>query len=223
MKRLNNVGSGAPFLLLVVMSLLFLASTAFGIWAFASREDFKKNTDKKIEAAVEVAKKQTASEKDNEFVEKEKQPLKSYMAPEAYGSLSFSYPKTWSALVSETSEGNAPVDGYFYPNFIPGAPTTNSSKVAYALRALITATTYDTVAKTFNTAATAGKVKISPFAAEKVPSVVGLRVDGEVVQGKQGAMVIFPLRDKTIEVWTESAEFAQDFNKSILPTLSFIP
>ena len=47
---------------------------------------------------------------------------------------------------------------------------------------------------------------VAPFAAAKVPSVVGVRVDGQINSLKTGTMIVLPLRDKTIELWTEAQE-----------------
>ena len=63
---------------LIVTVLFLLVSIGFGAWAFMSREDYKNNVDQKIAAAQEVTKKETETAKDNEFLEKEKQPLKKY-------------------------------------------------------------------------------------------------------------------------------------------------
>lgn len=224
MKRLNNNGAATGLvLILVVTGFLFFVSLWFGLWAFTSREDFKNNVDKKVAAAVSVAQKQTASEKDNEFVEKEKQPLKSYQAPEAYGSLTFSYPKTWSSLIDESGGTGIPVNGYFYPNFIPGLGSAASLSVSYALRVQVSSTTYAAAVKAFDPQATSGQVKVIPFKPDKVAGVVGVRIDGTIVVGKQGAMVILPLRDKSIQVWTESNQFVPDFNGNILPSLTYSP
>src|SRR5688500_18705642 len=87
---------------LIVAGVLLLASLAFGLWAYSSRTDYKNNTDAKIATAVKVAEKETATDKDNEFIEREKQPLKGYQGPASYGTVSLKFPKTWSAYVDES-------------------------------------------------------------------------------------------------------------------------
>jgi hypothetical protein len=225
MKRLDSNGAATGLLvMLIVMALLFFGALGFGLWAFTSRQDYKSNSDKKSAAAVAIAQKETATAKDNEFVEKEKSPLKKYAAPEAYGSLSLNYPKTWSALINESGQGTNPVDGFFYPNFIPGSGGNAASTTAsYALRISVTSTSYDTIVKTFDGPAASGLAKVTSFKPDKVAGVAGVRVDGAIYPNKQGALVILPLRDKTIEVWTESTTFLNDFNTIILPSLTFVP
>ncbi len=230
MKKLDARGRiNALLFPLLLMTLLFLSTAGFAVWAFGSRGDYKANTDQKIAVAVEAAKIQEAEIKENDFAEREKFPLKSYDGPEAYGSIHIEYPKVWSALVDEgtqQSKAATPIDGYFYPDFLPNITATSSATtIAYALRMQVTSTAYDQVLKTVsgNNSVTAGKIKISPFKAEKVPSVVGVRVEGEIVTGKTGVMIILPLRDKTVQLWTEAEQFKDDFNNKILPTLTFVP
>jgi hypothetical protein len=82
---------------------------------------------------------------------------------------------------------------------------------------------YSSMMQQIASGATTGRGTIAPYALPKVPSVVGSRVDGSITPQKQGSMIILPVRDKTLEVWTESTSFLDDFNKNILPNMSFSP
>ncbi|MDB5163711.1 MAG: exported protein of unknown function [Candidatus Saccharibacteria bacterium] len=205
--------------LLVLFILLFLGAGGFGIWAYQGKQDYKNNVMPKINAAVAIAKKETETAKDNEFQEKEKYPLRSYAGPGAYGAPTVSYPKTWSAYVNESGNGSAPVDAYFHPSFVPAA----SLSVSYAIRLQVIPTAYDQVLKQFDSYVKLGTVKVTPYSFPKVSSIVGARLDGEIISKKSGSMVIIPLRDKTLKIWTESPQFVPDFNNIILPNFSFIP
>jgi len=57
----------------------------------------------------------------------------------------------------------------------------------------------------------------------KVPGVIGVKVTGALGNGKSGTMVVIPLRNMTLKLWTEAPSFQQDFNTNILPNLSFAP
>lgn len=205
-----------PFILVIV---ILLGVTGFSIWAYTSRQDYKTNVDKKIEQAVEKAKTQTATEKDTEFVEKEKLPLRTYRGPEAYGSLVVKYPKTWSAYVIEGGNSTNPVDGFFNPGYVPGV----DNSAVYALRVQVLPGSYSSELQRYSDFTTAGKVKIAPFKFPKVKGVVGSRINGEIDTGKQGSVILMPLRDKTLKVSTEATTFINDFNKNILPNLRFSP
>lgn len=199
--------------------VLLFGSLGFGAWAFIGRQDYKNNVDIKIADAVASAQKETSDKKDKEFDEKEKEPYRDYVGPPAYGSIDIKYPKTWSAYVDESSRSNTPVDGYFNPATVPGL----QSNASYAIRVKVTNTKYADDVRTFESVTKAGKVKVTPYSAPKVAGVVGIRLDGEVQTGKQGSMIILPLRDKTMRIWTESSKFVGDLDKIVLPNLVFIP
>ncbi len=204
---------------LVILVLLFLSASVFGIWAYSSRQDYKDNSDKKAAAAAQIATQQESTKKDNEFVEKEKSPVKTYQGPAAYGSLDISYPKTWSAYIVEADRSSMAVDGFFHPNFVPGV----QSQTAYALRVRVSSQSYEQEMKQFDGKVKGGKVTVTPYVAKNVPSVTGARVDGEINVSQKGSMILLPLRDKTIIISTEAEQFVGDFNSIILPTLKFVP
>lgn len=223
MKRLKKLDQAGvlnalliPFIMIMVF---FLAAAGFATWAFMSRQDYKNNSDSKVTKAVDVAKQQTSTQKDNEFVQKEKEPLKDYKGPEAYGSLDVKYPKTWGAYISEGKNSAMPIDGYFNPDFVPGI----ADGTIYALRVQVVSNTYASQLQQFSVLAKSGKVQVAPFKAAKVPSIVGSRIDGEIVIGKQGSMIILPIRDKTLKIYTEANQFKGDFNNIILPNFTFTP
>ncbi len=204
---------------LILFILLFLVAAGFGVWAFASQQDYKNNSDKKAAQAATLAVQQESTRKDNEFLEKEKSPLKTYQGPAAYGSLSVQYPKTWSAYVVESDRAAVPVDAYFHPGFVPGVLTQTS----FALRLQVSSQAYAAELKQFDALVKTGKVKVTPFVAKNVPNVTGVRIDGEIATSKKGSLVLLPIRDKTIKLSTESDQFISDFNNNILLNLKFVP
>ena len=220
MKRLDQRGAIDSWLIAFIVTLLItLIALGFGIWAFSGRQEYKNKVDEKIAIAVVDAETANSLKKDAEFAEKEKNPLRTYTGPATYGSLSISYPKTWSAYVDETAKSNLPLSGVLNPSFVPGL----QSNLPVALRFTVSSSNYSSVVKTFDSLVKTGKIKVTPYKADKVPNVIGVRLDGEILTGKQGSMIIVPLRDKTLQVWTESPQFVPDFNTIILPNLVFVP
>jgi len=220
MKRLDQRGAINAWLIAFIVTLLItLIALGFGLWAFSGRQEYKNKVDEKVAIAVADAETANSLKKDTEFAEKEKNPLRTYTGPATYGSLSISYPKTWSAYVDETAKSNLPLSGSLNPSFVPGL----QSNLPVALRFTVSSSNYSSVIKTFDSLVKAGKIKVTPYKSDKVPSVIGVRLDGEISIGKQGSMVIVPLRDKTLQVWTESPQFVPDFNTIILPNLVFVP
>lgn len=220
MRKLNAQGAINVLLIPLILALLaFFAAVGFGYWAYSGRQDYKNNVDEKIATAVDVAKKQAESDKDNEFIQKEKEPLKEYDGPSSLGSIVIKYPKTWSAYVDETGTGGTPLDGYFQPNFVPGVDGDSS----YALRVQVSNKTFADEAKRFDSDVKNGKVSSQPYKPVNVQDVVGLRLDGEIENNKQGIMILIPLRDKTIKLWTEADQYKADFENNILPNFTFSP
>ena len=220
MKKMNQQGAANAWLIAFVLTLvLLLGAVGFGFAMFSSRQDYKDNVDGKVAEAVQVAEQKLTEKKEAEFTEREKQPLKVYPGPEAYGSLKLSYPKTWAAYIDESGKGSNPLDGYLNPSFVPGV----QANPTIALRFQVMNTSYATAAKNLEPQVKAGKIKTTPFVAPKVAGVTGVRADGEIVSKKSGSMILLPLRDKTLKIWTESPQFIADFNDIIMANVTFIP
>lgn len=221
MKRGNQAGSISMLLIpLIVVVLLLLGASYFAYWAYNGRQDYKNNVATKVSAAVSTAI-QSEDAKDNaQFAQDEKQPLKTYSGPTTYGSIQLQYPRTWSGYVNEDASGQTDVDGYFSPNVVPDIEGQNST---FALRIQVLSESYSNVMQNYTTAISAKQVTAVPYSLPKVPSVIGTRLDGAIEQDKQGAMIILPLRNTTLIVWTEAMTYVGDFNNNILPNLSFSP
>ncbi len=204
---------------LVVSIILLIATASFAVWAYMERTDYKNNVEAKVKTAVGVAVKETETRKDNEFQEKEKQPLTNYQGPSAFGSILVKYPKSWSAYVDESGRGSAPVDGYFHPTTVPGT----QSGATYALRIQVVERSFSDEVKSFDSAVKQGKVRSQAYAPANVKNVVGVRIEGEIAPKQQGIIVLLPLRDKTVKLYTQSNQFFNDFNAHILPNFTFTP
>ncbi|MFZ1248869.1 MAG: hypothetical protein WAQ24_00945 [Candidatus Saccharimonadales bacterium] len=221
MKRVDNeAGSSTALLIgLIGVSLLFFGAAGFGVWAFMGRQDYKKNVDAKIATAVEANTKQVQLKDAKDYAEAVKQPLKPYIGPEAYGSVHINYPKTWSAYVVSGNSGQ-PLDMYAQQDVVPSVTDQNS---VFALRVQVMPRVYSQAITQYQALQKQGKITVAPYALPKVPTVTGLRIDGQITPTKRGSLVIMPMRDKTLTIWTESDQFLGDFNNIILPNASFSP
>jgi hypothetical protein len=215
--RSQNGAMNVAGLVAVLMTVLFIGAAVFGAMAFSGKQDYKNNTDKKIDIAVTAAVKSAQVKKDADFAEAQKSPVKSYQGSSTFGTVYFEYPKTYSGYV--ISNSSYPIDGMFYPGVVPGS----DDSVAFALRVQVLNTSYDSLVRQFDSDIKTGKVTALAFRAAKVPDVLGTRIDGEISSKKQGTIVLLPLRDKTLKIWTESKEFTAEFDKYVLPSLSFVP
>jgi hypothetical protein len=212
----NNRSFLIPFVVFLVLTLTF---SGLFVWAYMGRQDYKNNVTPKINDAVKVAVQQESSRKDNEFIEKEKSPVKTFKGSDTFGGITFNYPKTWSAYVVQSEKSTVPVDAYLHPDVVPDI----AGKTAYALRVRVLDKTYDTHLKSLESKIKQGKITLVAYNPVKQKAVVGARLDGEVNTGQKDHMIILPLRDKTIEISTESDQFKGDFEKIVLDSLNFTP
>jgi hypothetical protein len=221
MKSLDQRGLLNPLLVpLILLVVMVVGVGSFAIWAFSSRQDYKNNVDKKIIVAQVKTKQDTQAADAAQYAEEAKKPLSIYTGPPAFGNITVKYPRTWSAYVEENSKSNSPVNGYFSPGFVP---MTTDPKSAFALRVELTQQSYDQVMVPFNGLVQAKQATVAPYSLPKVPSAVGSRVEGQIEPNKQGVMLVLPLRNQTLKIYTEATQFKNDFDKVILPELTFQP
>ena len=205
----------------ILLTILFLAAAGFAYWAFASRQDYKNNSDAKSAAAVAANKQVVQAADAKQYAEAAKSPLVTYVGPDAYGSVHVVYPKTWSGYVDVTSQ-STPLNAYFHPDYVPAT----TSGQTYNLRVEVAATTYSRVLGLYSTQVGRGTITATPYSLPKVPGVVGTKLSGAIFQGANkgtGTMVLLPMRDKTLEIWTESNDYLNDFDTYVLPNMSFSP
>lgn len=208
----------------ILLSLMLIGATVFAFWAFGERQDYKNHSDKKAAAAVEIAKKEQSLADDRRFAEELKNPLKTYVGPESYGSVSIQYPKTWSAYISTASSGTAVLDAYFNPDVVPNpTPSSAGSQPAIALRVQVVNQTYNQVVNSNNSYVISGKLTATPYALPKMPDQIGMKFTGALSEKLNGTQIVLPLRDKTLIISTDTDQFLADFNNYILPNLTFVP
>lgn len=212
MHKLNQKGLINPLLVpLVLAVILLLAASGLSVYYYSQYVEQKDSNQPLIDAAVATAEEKQQDKLEAEFTEREKQPNKSYVAPSEFGSVRLQFPKTWSSYV-ETRGGD--IDYYGHPNYVP------ESGVNYALRMSVTTRPFATEIKAYDNEVKKGELKASAI---QISGTTGTRLDGMLTKDQQGAMVIFPLRDKTLKVWTENNDFKGDFDNIVLKSLTFVP
>lgn len=218
-------GTGSGTLIKIILGLLLLVALVFGGWAFSQMQHYKNDskqiTSKAVNSAVAAAQKDQQA-KD---AEADKQPFKVFQGSPTYGSLSFNYPKTWSAYV-DTSNQSEPINGYFYPDIVPGT----QSKTAYALRVELVSNDYAQTVQQFQSQISQGAVTARAYLPPKMQGVAnvtaGTYLSGQINsqdQTQKGNMLIIKVRDKTLQISTESNNFSADFNDTVLGSLTFNP
>jgi hypothetical protein len=223
-KHNQNGAVNGVVISLIFTILLLLGAIIFGAWAFSSRQDYKENTEGKVNLAVQAAVQQNSAKKDKQFAEDAKKPLKTYNGPEAFGSLIINFPKTWSGYVNATgtnNSGTGGLDSYFAPGVVP--PVSDQSSV-FALHVQVLNQSYSQVLQSFTSQQQNGKITISAYALPKVPKAVGVKITGQVSNRPTNVtMVVLPLRSQTLEIETDGTQYLNDFDTNILPNFSFSP
>ena len=220
--KLNQNGSSSNLLLpIVILSILLIASLIFAGWSFSGRQKYKNNTGQITASAVTAAEQQQQTKDAATYKLEAEQPLTTYDGPEAYGSLVVNYPKNWSSYVDTTNDSGSPVDGYFFPGTLPSV--NDNSATNFALRIQVESNSYSDTLQQYSSQQQAGLVTVSPYSLPKPPNVVGVKVVGTLLNNKSGTLIILPLRNTAVEIWSEGNQYLTDFNNNILPNFSFSP
>lgn len=204
----------------VLVTLFFFAAAGYGLMTFNQRQYYKNNIDEITQQTVAKSDKELNAQKDKEFAEKAKFPYNTYTSSAQTGNAILKYPRTWSAYVQEQAQGSLPVDAFFYPNFVPNV---QDNKTNFALRMRIVQQSYDSVLQQFSPQIQRGTVALQPYKPPNIQGVIGSRLDGAIMTQKQGTMVVMPVRDKTVQIWTESTDFNADYFNIILPNFTMTP
>ena len=105
-----------------------------------------------------------------------------------------------------------------------------NSKTAYALRLELVSTDYSQVVQQFSGLVKQGVVTAKAYLPPKVAGAAnvqpGTLFSGQTNQSdntQRGTLLAIQVRDKTLEISTQSNDYLNDFNNVILASLSFAP
>lgn len=197
----------------VLTGLLVVVLTGLTIWFFGLYSDYKNNADSKITTAVDQARADQQKADEQKFMEREKLPTRTFTGPADLGSVTFQYPRTWSAYVAENKSS---LEVYMHPDTVP--PVVNTQP--YALRVTVEDKQYDAVIRSYDGLVKKGSLRSNQASVE---GYSGIRLDGTFTKEREGSAVVFKVRDKTLTVATDSSVFQDDFNKTVLQSLKFNP
>jgi hypothetical protein len=209
----------------VVLTILLVISLIFGGWAFSKMQDYKTNSDKKTKAAVASAVLAAQQAQKVQDDQDNKSPNKTFQGSPTYGSISFNYPKTWSAYV-DTTNTSEPINAYFQPDVVPGI----QSKTAYALRLELLSTDYSQIVQQLSSQIQQGNLTAKAYLPPKLNGVTNVQ-PGTLFSGQinsqdttqRGTLLVIKVRDKTLQISTQSNNYLSDFNNTVLASLSFAP
>jgi hypothetical protein len=203
----------------VVLGVLVVGLVAFGAWSYQKYQDYKNNTDQKVSVAVDDAKTRQKQQLQAQFLEEEKKPTRKFSSPSTLGTVSFQYPKTWSVYVANDAKTDDQYDAYFNPEAVQ--PVQNDLQHPSALHVVVSTQEYSSILSNYTAMVQQKKLTAVPI---QLKAGNGMRFDGTFSDsGFQGAQIVFPLRDKTVQIYAENKQFIGDFNNIIIPSLNFIP
>lgn len=206
---------GAPTLAIIGLSVFTVAFAGLSIWAYMNYRDQKDNVDSKVSSAVAEAEKNLGDKLEKAFVEREKEPLKSFAGPSDYGTLGFKYPKTWSVYVSNDGTKGTGYEAFFSPSVVPSVDADSSR---YALHVAIVDDSYEDVLDDYSSLVKKGDLKTT---ATKANGQDGTRLDGNFSKDIRGAAVVYKIRDKTAIIQTDADTFKPDFD-ALIQTITFV-
>ncbi len=144
---------------------------------------------------------------DAKFAEMSKSPYRSYVAPTTLADLKVSFPKSWNLYTVEDSENDLQLDLYWNENAVA---SPDNFKGDYALRLQLSKTSYADTVSALKSQAADGSLKVRTI---KISGLSGTQYVGKINADKTGIMVILPIRDKSLSIWTEGSGAASDFVK----------
>jgi len=219
--RLNKDGFiNGLAIAVTLVSLVAILAIVFGAWAYSGKEKYKNKANELIASAVAVEKAKESSILQKQFSIEQQNPYVTYTGPAEYGSVQVSYPKNWSGYVDTSGTNGNPLEGYFEPGVVPAV---GSSTSIYALRLEINSNVYSSNLANYTSQQQASNLTINPYSLKQVPSVVGVIIKGGIQPNKQGILIMLPLRSTTLEIWTDSMQYANQFMNQILPSVTFHP
>lgn len=202
---------------IVIIALSLIAATFIGlfIWMFVQYDAAHTDVQGQIKEAVAEAELKQKTEMEEEFTEREKEPMQIFSGPEEYGTLSFYYPKTWSVYEASDASDRKDYEAYFNPGKVP--PLGRESRVA--LRLTIANSDVNKVKESYTKMVDKGELKFETRTVNG--DVTADFYQGALDKSIVGRVVIFAVRDKTAIIQTDAETFAEDFEK-LITTITFV-
>ena len=207
---------------IIAISLVAITFIGLFIWMFVQYNDAQTDLDGKLAIAAAEARDEQATKDEEEFLEREKYPYKTFSGPVDYGQLTFEYPRTWSVYV----ESDAANGGNFSAYLNPIQVNTVSKDTINALRVSILNDSYEDVVAKYRKEIEKKDAKLTVQSVvignvEKGTEVTANRYTGTIPgTDLSGFIVIFKIRDKTVIMQTDSVLFEEDFD-ALLKTITF--
>lgn len=201
-------------ILLVITSIVAIVFICLYVMKYIEWNAINTDLDSQIRAQVAIKVAENTTEMEQQFEEREKYPYKNFSGPVDYGSFSFEYPKTWSVYIAKDAANGGDFEAYLNP--VEVNPVSNST--INALRVRIRDTSFETVAKSYESSIKNGKVTMKN---QEVGGVLANIYTGELSSSIHGIVMILKLRDKTVILQTDAMDFENEFYR-ILESVTLV-
>lgn len=205
-----------PIILAVVMLLVAIVFGALCIMYIQKYNKAQTNVNQERRDAATIAKQEQKQVDEKEFAERQKQPFRTYQAPAVLGAIKAEFPRDWNVYAIEDEKASDQLDIYMYPGIVR-AP--QSSTEPYAFRIRLSKQLYTQSLNKFQADIKNGTITASSVT---VSGITGTKLVGEIQRNRSGVLILLPVRDKTLSLWTESNNYVNDFN-GIIQRMSISP
>ena len=217
MKPVRNRGAVNILLVAAVsMTVITLALSGLSIYFISQYNRAKTTVDQQRSEAAAQAREEQKRADEAEFAQRQKEPYRSYSVPSVLGALSISYPRNWNLFAEERAGSGVQLNLFWNPELVQSEDTYSGT---YALRAILERVVYTEAIAKRASAVEKGELTAEPVT---VSGINGTRYRGRVAENHTGILVILPVRDKSLSIWTESLDYANDFG-AIVDRLSVSP
>ena len=212
----KDIGSLIKTIAIVVLTLISLTFIGLFIWMFIRYDEVQMDINGQIDVAVAEAKDEQAAKDEEEFLQREKYPYRTFKGPADYGELTFQYPKTWSVYVAADASNGGDYEAYMNPVEV----NVVAKDTINALRVSILNKSFEAVAEEYQKAMERRDANLT-MQSVTFNGITGNRYTGTIPgTDLSGFIVIFKIRDKTAILQTDSVLFEGDYN-TLLETVQF--
>lgn len=213
--------NGAIFAI-VALAVLVVVFGSFGIWSYMNYTDQRTDVDQRVDKATAAAVLKNSQDLEAKFEAREKEPMRQFSGPSDYGSLTFDYPKTWSAYQATDISAGGGVTYAAYLNPIVVPPVTNAidttkDAIKFAVRIKIEQKTYDQSVDSYQQLIKKGSLQSSVYSDG---SHTGTKLVGNFSDNIYGTAVLIKMRDRTLTIRTDGDVFQNDYD-ALLKTVKF--
>jgi hypothetical protein len=175
-------------------------------WASWQYYQERITVQEQIDAAVQEAKQEQKRKDEARFEEERKKPYRTYTAPQVFGAIEISFPKTWNVYVEDGTRGSPQIDLTMHPELVR---VQEDGDHPWAFRLQLLDQLYEKATRTYRRDAGNGDLNANAIT---VSGIEGVRYEGKIRDEFEGSLVALPYRDKTILMWTESGRYESEFN-----------